>query len=120
MQTGMKTGAYSQLEVAEVSSELSEHLIGLPDAEFALWRCIGLRGAGFPAGEVLRLGAPQALIDAADELLRLERELEALNLRALAQVNGVLDHLRESGEWEDKSKHAPMEVCQNPRRKPGI
>lgn len=96
------------MEVAEVSSELSEHLIGLPDSEFALWRCIGLRGAGFPAAEVLRLGAPQALIDAADELLRLERELEALNLRALAQVNGVLDHLRESGGWEDKSKRAPM------------
>jgi hypothetical protein len=104
----MKTGTYSPLTIEEVSPELPNHLAALPGTEFSVWRCAGLRGAGFPAQEILRLAAPQALIHAVDEILRMERDSETLRQRALEQVNCALDRLRASGEWEDKSKRAPM------------
>src|SRR5689334_402846 len=50
-----------------------QHLILIPKSDWALWRWIGLRGAGFPVGHVLNLAAPESaaladrLIQAADQ-----------------------------------------------------
>ena len=110
MQIGTaKSETRAQTLTNEPSSlRLAEHLIGLPDSQWAFWRCVGLRGAGFPARGVLRLAAPEQLIRAADEVLHTERAVEMISARALEQVNGALDHLRESGDWEDKGKRMPL------------
>jgi hypothetical protein len=89
-------------------SGLADHLIELPDSQWAFWRCVGLRGAGFPAQVVLRLSASQALMDAADAVLQAEHAVESIRGRALAEVNKVLDLLRKNGQWEDKSKRMPL------------
>ncbi|WP_188307445.1 hypothetical protein, partial [Streptomyces sp. CBMA123] len=45
------------------------HLVPLPSGDWRMWRTMGLRGTGFPAGHVLDLAAPGAAA-AADRLLR--------------------------------------------------
>jgi hypothetical protein len=50
---------------------LADHLVRLPRSSWALWRWVGLRGAGFPAAQVLRLAAP-ACAALADQLIRAE------------------------------------------------
>lgn len=76
--------------LVEPTSPLPDHLIRLPGGRWAVWRCAGLRGAGFPAQQVLELAASECaaaaerLIQAKDELIRarnaaqdaLHRELE--------------------------------------------
>ncbi|HEX8136905.1 MAG TPA: lantibiotic dehydratase [Pyrinomonadaceae bacterium] len=55
--------------------ERPAHLVFLPCGEWAFWRCIGLRGAGFPAAQVLHLAAPLCA-SAADQLVEAEDEQE--------------------------------------------
>src|SRR6185295_19087432 len=57
-----------------------------------VWRWIGLRGAGFPASEVLKLAAPDCA-DAADSLL--EAEAESAAARKLA-VEAVKDEVMQA------------------------
>ncbi len=47
------------------------HLVEL-DQDWSLWRCVCLRGAGFPAANAARLAAPEA-VRAADRVLEHER-----------------------------------------------
>ena len=56
--------------------ESPDHLIELPGGEWRVWRCAGLRGAGFPVEGVLRLGAAEAA-QRADELIEAEEEAES-------------------------------------------
>ncbi len=72
---------------------LPDHLTGLIDPEWALWRCVCLRGAGFPVTQVLELAAPgcaaaaDALISAEAEAVRAKNELlQAINSK-LSLVN---------------------------------
>jgi hypothetical protein len=53
--------------------QIHEHLYPLPDTEWAVWRCWGLRSAGFPASEVLRLSAPECAV-IADQLIDAEHD----------------------------------------------
>lgn len=55
---------------------LHAHLTPLPNEDWALWKWVGIRGAGFPAALVDGLAAP-ASAAAADELLRCEHEWRA-------------------------------------------
>ena len=71
--------------MAEEQNTLPPHLVKLPGTGWALWRWISLRAAGFPAGEVLKLGAPDCA-DAADALLEAEAELESARLNAIETV----------------------------------
>ena len=87
-------------------SKAAEHRISLAD-RWAVWRCVGLRGAGFPATDVLRLSAPEAA-RAADSLLQAQEEAEQTRAAALKLINGELDALRTSGQWDDKEKRAPL------------
>jgi hypothetical protein len=64
---------------------LPAHLVKLPGTNWALWRWIGLRGAGFPASEVLKLAAPECA-DAADSLLEAEAGLADARKVAIAAV----------------------------------
>lgn len=61
---------------------LAEHLIRLPQGRWALWRCVCLRGAGFPASQVLRLSANECAA-AVDELFKAEDAANGLLVQAL-------------------------------------
>ncbi len=91
----------------EPPAPLAQHLAALPGGAWALWRTAVLRGAGFPACQVLRLAAPAAAA-AADRVLRLEEELESRREAALAVVNAALDELRRDGLWEDRERRRPL------------
>jgi hypothetical protein len=52
---------------------LPAHLVGLSDDEWAMWRCVCVRGAGFPAHQALALAAPECAT-AADRLIQAENE----------------------------------------------
>jgi len=86
---------------------LHEHLIALPGGTWTLWRMVVLRGAGFPALQVLRLAAP-ASADAADSVLRHEETLRVARAGALHAVHDALDGLRRDGLWADKELRKPL------------
>jgi hypothetical protein len=97
------------LSVVDANKEatLPEHLVALPGGEWALWRSLCLRGAGFPAAQVLKLSSPECAA-AADQLLDAEDERERIRHEALAEVNKSIDDLRSTDEWENKAKRAPL------------
>src|SRR5437868_1012694 len=81
-------------------SGLPEHLIVLPAERWALWRCVGLRGAGFPVTGVLKLAASECA-RIADDLIRAEDKaeqaweaaLKALSREIVEAEPGRLDSL---------------------------
>lgn len=87
-------------------SESQEHRIDLSE-EWSVWRCAGLRGAGFPATNVLRLCAPEAA-RAADRVLLTQKRAEELRIAALERVNHELDSLRKANQWDDKENRRPL------------
>src|SRR6185503_14470554 len=81
--------ALETLPVNVVAPQLSEetvlpaHLVELSkDDEWALWRNVCLRGAGFPATEVLKLSTPEGAA-AADQLLDAEEFVEQSRVKTL-------------------------------------
>jgi hypothetical protein len=66
----------------EKPANLPEHLIGLAPNSWALWRWVGLRGAGFPLAEALKLAEPECAA-VADSVIRAEDEAERLWQSAL-------------------------------------
>lgn len=91
----------------ERNAEPADHLIRLPGSRWALWRCVGLRGAGFPASLVLSLSLDSCSA-AADSLICLEQQRDAARERASAGVNSALDALKEEQAWDDKSRRDPL------------
>jgi len=74
----VSAAAGNRFGVQDNSTEhsLPSHLIAIPGADWALWRWVGLRGAGFPAHEVLKLSAPECS-EAAERLIGAEEEASA-------------------------------------------
>src|SRR5689334_21251182 len=71
---------------------LPDHLVPLPGGtagRWALWRTFAVRGAGFPAAEVLPLG-DAACAAAADRLVAAEDEAEGRREAALEALRGEL------------------------------
>ena len=102
-----KQGAAQLTSAMEISAEVSQpenesplpaHLIALPGGDWALWRCIGLRGAGFPASQVLKLSSPECAA-AADLLLQAEQET---NLKCSQAIEALDSDLKQASE-EDKA-----------------
>ena len=89
------------------ASELAPHLFPLPDSDWALWRCVGLRGAGFPAARVLRLSTPECAA-LADSILQHEDAAENARAAASAAIDESLDQLRRTGQWNDQDKRLPL------------
>jgi Lantibiotic dehydratase, N terminus len=82
---------------------LPAHLIRL-NSDWALWRCVALRGAGFPANSVLPLTAPECAL-AADNLLAAEKDAQLEREAALDVFRESLDTLRSEGRWDtDKER----------------
>ncbi|MER7584618.1 lantibiotic dehydratase [Kitasatospora sp. NPDC097691] len=83
------------------------HLLPLPSGDWRVWRTMGLRGTGFPAGQVLDLAAPGAA-DAADRLLRVRDRAAAAREGALDALRTALDDLRATGRWDDTALRRPL------------
>ena len=79
---------------AEETEPLSPHLIHVPGGEWNAWRCLGIRGAGFPASHVLKLASQQCGA-AADELCKAEEELDQARLVALDALRTELDNAQD-------------------------
>jgi hypothetical protein len=67
------------------NAQLPPHLIGLPGGKWALWRWFGLRGAGFPASQVLQLAASDCA-NVADRILALDAETRRLRSEAITAL----------------------------------
>src|SRR4030095_3781931 len=91
---------------ADLDRRPPDHLVKVLDGEWAFWRCVCLRSAGFPASRALELATSDCAI-AADRILIAEAEAEYARQEALREVNRLLDGLRLKGEWGDKAKCAP-------------
>ena len=76
--------------IAEDTAPLAPHLIHVPGGEWSAWRCVGIRGAGFPASQVLKLASHECA-EAGDELCKAEEELEQSRLVALDSLRTELD-----------------------------
>ena len=81
--------------IEEDTAPLAPHLISVPGGEWNAWRCVGIRGAGFPASHVLKL-ASRECGEAADELCKAEEELEQSRLVALDSLRTELDTATDS------------------------
>jgi hypothetical protein len=71
-------------------SRLPEHLIALPDKQWALWRCVGLRGGGFPVIGVLKLAASECA-RISDRFISAEQKVEQAWEAALDALSSEID-----------------------------
>jgi Lantibiotic dehydratase, N terminus len=95
--TNLHTVSVNVIEAPEKSS-LPEHLMALPGGEWALWRTVGLRGAGFPATLVDKLSAPECAA-VAERLLQASEIAQISLQKALDAVKLALNEL-EHGDKE--------------------
>ena len=77
--------------------ELPDHLLRLSADGWMAWRCVGLRGAGFPAEEVLKLVSVEAAA-AADQLLDAEEETQRVCAHVLSVLSEALTELKTDPE----------------------
>lgn len=83
----------STIEVREDrQTPLPEHLVALPDSEWALWRCAALRGAGFPSQDLLKLAATE-IATAVDGLLVAESTARRSQQEAVEGLRRQLNSL---------------------------
>jgi hypothetical protein len=88
------------------TSQKVEHLIGVPESQWAFWRWACLRSAGFPANGILKLAASPSLLSDADEAIKAAQTLELARDRVREEIRSALDQLRTAGQWDDKKKRA--------------
>lgn len=84
-----------------------QHLFQFKGEKWAVWRCMGLRGAGFPAARVLDLAAPECAA-LADKLLAAEAETEGAESAALKSVNQALDMLSAETNGDCEQERATL------------
>lgn len=106
-------------EIATISAtsiKVADHLIALPDPQWAFWRTLCLRGTGFPAKEVEQLSASADLVNSVTAVLKAEHEIEEHKRVAIQDVDGLLDQLRAMNHWDDRSRRkALLKARQNLR-----
>jgi len=87
-----------------VTQATAPHLIRSAGSEWGFWRWACVRGAGFPAAEVLELAVSEAILKAAEEVYAAEERANAAREQALEQVLAALDSLRQNNQWGDKQR----------------
>ncbi|HST23402.1 MAG TPA: lantibiotic dehydratase [Blastocatellia bacterium] len=93
----MKTTAFIPRE-RNMTERLSSHLSPLCDDNWALWRWVCLRGAGFPADIVLKLATPEFAL-MADRALDAEEQVKGSRQSAITALAAMLDeNVRQQGE----------------------
>jgi len=90
------------------TSQKVEHLIGVPESQWAFWRWACLRSAGFPANGILKLAASPSLLSDADEAIKAAQTLELARDRVREEIRSALDQLRTAGQWDDKKKRKEL------------
>jgi hypothetical protein len=95
------------MQPQSAKTPLSEDLIELPGGRWALWRCMCLRGAGFPVSHVLRLSSPECGA-AADRLAAAEESARSVRAFAHGEIDRALAAIHSSGEWEVSQTRAPL------------
>src|SRR5690349_20554370 len=88
---------------AESTQTTPDHLLELPGGEWAVWRWVALRGAGFPAAGVLNLRAADAA-QAADLALSVEARVRSERAATMSLFDSELARLKRDGRWE-AAKH---------------
>lgn len=98
-----------QVSTTEAPSiELTGHLVGVPNTEWAFWRYFGLRSAGFPVSNILKLAAPPEIGATLDQI-EAARDAKGMAIeKALRQINLALDELKRSGHWDDSQRRAVL------------
>jgi hypothetical protein len=86
---------------------LADHLIQLPHGKWAIWRYVGLRGAGLPAVNIHQLAVPECAASS-DRLLQAETAVTQTRDQAISAINGALDQLQATGQWGDKKKRKQL------------
>lgn len=85
--------------VGGIQNNLPDHLVPLEASPWALWRWVCVRGAGFPAQDVLKLALPDVAA-AARHLLAAESTLEQQRARLVAAFSEQINQLLASVEGE--------------------
>ena len=93
--------------IREENPAITSHLISAPGREWAFWRWVSLRSAGFPIEGVFKLAASPGLVLAADEVIEARQAVEQAQARAHQAVDAALNELRSSGRWEEKKREKP-------------
>lgn len=101
------SGGIASAVTEGVKSDLHDHLVALPgsEGEWALWRWVGLRGAGFPASTMTKLSAPEC-VAAADALIEAERSAAQAEETPLEKVRGALDAMQSGGDEDTSVRRA--------------
>lgn len=86
-----------------VAGTATDHLTRVPGHNWAYWRSVLLRGAGFPVQWMARVGAPEAAA-AADDLLSLEREFSDRRQELIAAVRKLADEAADKAARKALSK----------------
>jgi hypothetical protein len=92
------------------------HLVPLPGERWGLWRWFCLRGAGFPARDILRLAAP-SVAEAADRVLAAESHLEACRDAALAELRNGLEEVEKPERYRRTGAISRLNKGKVPRRR---
>ncbi|MDY7091389.1 MAG: lantibiotic dehydratase [Acidobacteriota bacterium] len=92
------------------------HLEPLPGERWGLWRWFCLRGAGFPAREVLRLASP-SVAEAADRVLAAEGHLEACREAALEELRDGLEELEKRERFRRIGAISRLNKGKTPRKR---
>lgn len=87
--------------IEEAPVTVASHLISASGSEWAFWRWVCLRSAGFPFDGVFKLAASPDLVSAVDELIEAIQAVERAQARADEDINSAFDELRSSGRWKD-------------------
>src|SRR5258708_5596775 len=103
------SSATGQIDLSETmgiaSRRLSDHLIEIAEGQWAIWKWICLRAAGFSSDLTLQLAAP-ACGAAADRILALESRVEETRQEALITFRSAL--VRTTDEQTRKSLHRAL------------
>jgi hypothetical protein len=84
----MQRGTFDRATETDVEA-LAPHLIALAGSDWAAWRWVGLRSAGFPAEQVARLAEPAAAA-AADAFLQADAQVAQAQQHALRLLERML------------------------------
>ena len=77
------------------------HLISISESEWAFWRWVCVRSAGFPCNEILKLATPN-LITSADELIGVMQTADSAWIKAQQDMDLALKNLESTNLWSDK------------------
>src|SRR5579859_4022388 len=87
----LQMGQKEDSNQGQAATGLPGHLVPLDAEQWAFWRFVCLRGAGFPARQALALSAP-ACADLVDQFILAEEEYTSAQAAALEALNSELMH----------------------------